>query len=264
MGAFVQVVYGDYGDEKVTSTSKIGGLPVGARMALPDGRLFAHSRVGTTALVAGKLYGGKAGEANTIFIKNVSLAATGAIGATTLSLTMAGTALGANVYDGGYLITASSIGTGIGYLYKVKTAATAASTENSTVQLEPNDKLKVAVGGGTTTVGMRKNEYDSVLLTTADTVGVNTLAGVACATAAASAYVWLQRRGPAAVFGDNSTLIVGTPVIASSSVAGAVATFATASADTAGVRYARNMKLVGVVMSVAASAEFSMIDLQLE
>ena len=262
--AFPSVVYGSFGDEKVTSTSKIGGLPLGQVMELPDGRLFRHSRVGTTSLVAGKLYQGKAGEANTIFIKNVALAATAAVAATSVSITVAGTALGANVYDDGYLITASSIGTGIGYLYKVKSAATTAAGSTSVVSLAENEKIAVALEGGTTTVGLRKNEYDSVLLTTADTVGVNTPAGVSCATAAASAYVWLQRRGVASVFTDNSTLIVGTPVIASSSVAGAVATFATAAADTTGVRYARNMRLVGEVMSVAASAEFSVINLTLE
>lgn len=262
--AFPSVVYGSFGDEKVTSTSKIGGLPLGQVMELPDGRLFRHSRVGTTSLVAGKLYQGKAGEANTIFIKNVALAATAAVAATSVSITVAGTALGANVYDDGYLVTASSIGTGIGYLYKVKSAATTAAGSTSVVSLADGDTVKVALAGGTTTVGMRKNEFDSVLLTTADTVGVNTPAGVACATAAASAYVWLQRRGPVAGFTDNSTLIIGTPVIASSTVAGAFATYPTASADTAGVRYGRNARLVGEVMSVAASAEFSMIFLTLD
>ena len=261
--SFPTVVYGSYGDEKVTSTTKIGGLPLGTEMRLLDGREYSHSRVGASALVAGKLYQGKAGEANTIYIKNVGLAATAAVAATSISITSAGTALGANVYDDGYLFAASSIGTGIGYLYKVKSAATTAAGSTSVVTLEPGDDVVVAMEGGTTKVGMRKNEYDSVLLTTADTIGVNTLAGVACATAAASAYCWLQRRGPAAVFGDNSTLIVGTPVIASSTVAGAVGTFATGAADTAGVRYARNMQLVGIVMSVAASAEFSLINLKL-
>ena len=263
MSTFPNFLFGSFGDEKVTSTSKIGGLPLGTRMVLPDGRVFAHARVGTTALVAGKLYQGKAGEANTIFIKNVALAATAAVAATSVSITVAGTALGAGVYDDGYLVTASSIGTGIGYLYKVKSAATTAADSTSVVSLADGEGIKVALEGGTTTVGMRKNEFDSVLLTTADTVGVNTICGVACATAAASAYVWLQRKGPAAVFTDNSTVIVGTPVIASSSVAGAVATFATAAADTTGVRYARNMQLVGEVMSKAASAEFSIVDLWL-
>lgn len=261
--AFPHTVQGSFGDEKVTSTTKIGGLPLGSRMELPDGRIFRHARVGTTALVPGKLYQGKAGEANTIFIKSVAPNAA-AIAATSITLTMSGTALGADVYNDGYLITASSVGTGIGYLYKVKSAATAASTETSVVSLMPNDTVKVALESGTTTVGMRKNEYDSVLLTTADTIGVNTVCGVSCASAAASAYVWLQRRGPAAVFTDNSTVIVGTPVIASSTVAGAVATFATAAADTAGVRYGRNVRIIGDVMSVAASAEYSIIDLRLE
>ena len=259
--AFPPTVYGDYGDEKVTSTSKMGGLPIGMVMELPDGRRYAHFRVGGTALVAGRLYQGKAGEANTIFIKSVVPNAA-VVGATSVVLTMAGTALGANVYDDGYLIIASSIGTGTGYLYKVKSAATAASTETSAVSLAENDKIAVALNGSTT-VGLRKNQFDSVLLTTADTIGVNTPVGVSCATAAASAYGWLQTDGPAAVLTDNSTLIVGTPVIASSTVAGAVGTFATAAADTAGVRYARNMRLIGEVMSVAASAEFSMINLKL-
>ena len=257
--AFPHTIYGDYGDEKVTSTSKIGGLPLGAKMELPDGRVYRHARVGTTALVAGKLYQGKAGEANTIFVKNTALAATAAVDATSVSITVAGTALGADVYNDGYLMSASSIGTGIGYLYKVKSAATTASGSTSVVTLASNDKVKVAMEGGTTTVGMRKNEFDSVLLATADTVGVNTLAGVSCSTAAASAYVWLQRKGPTAGFTDNTTLVVGTPVTASTTVAGAFGVKPAAS-GLSGKGYME----IGLCMSVAASAEFSMIDLMLE
>ncbi|KKL16382.1 hypothetical protein LCGC14_2496170, partial [marine sediment metagenome] len=54
--AFPNVIYGRYGDEKVAQSTKIGGLPLGQEMVLPDGREFRHSCAQTAAaLVAGKL-----------------------------------------------------------------------------------------------------------------------------------------------------------------------------------------------------------------
>ena len=49
------IIYGDYGDEKVTSSTKIGNLPLGQLMRLPDGRKYRHARSGGTALAVGQV-----------------------------------------------------------------------------------------------------------------------------------------------------------------------------------------------------------------
>ena len=54
--SYPNVIYGDYGDEKVAQSTKIGNLPLGQLMVLPDGRKFRHAQASATALVAGDLY----------------------------------------------------------------------------------------------------------------------------------------------------------------------------------------------------------------
>ena len=54
--SFPNVIYGDYGDEKVAQSTKIGSLPLGQLMILPDGRAFRHTRAHTAqAMTAGYL-----------------------------------------------------------------------------------------------------------------------------------------------------------------------------------------------------------------
>lgn len=259
--SFPHTFYGSYGDEKVTSTSKIGGLPLGTVMMLPDGREYRHARNGGTALVAGSLYEEKAAEAATAFASGEVAVNSAALNAVAINITTtAGTALSANVYADGYLWTASSVGTGRGYLYKVKdhlaTAGTAAATV--VINLHDNDKVAVALQASTTTAGLRLNEYDSVVLTVASTVRTGTLCGVACATAAASAYVWLQSKGPAACLLDG-TILNGQGVVASTAAAGAVAT---AAGTAAGSTISAN-DVIGYAMASAASLKFGPVDLRI-
>ena len=92
---------------------------------------------------------------------------------------------------------------------------------------------------------------------------MNALAGVPACTAAASTYVWLQKKGPAACFLDNTTVIVGMGVTASTTVAGAFATIVLTPADTAGVGINKNNVPLGQVMSVSASAEYALVNLNI-
>jgi len=257
--AFPNILQLQYGDEKVTGLTKI--YPLGQRAETPDGKAYRYARASATAIVAGKLYQGKAGEANTAQINDLAPAGTVSAGDRTLDVTIAGTALGSDVFNDGTLFVASSVGTGIGHTYKVKSASSAAAGSTSTVTLEGNEQITVALESGTTTVGLRKNKYDEVLLSTANTVRVNALAGVSAASAAASAYVWLQTRGEAAVFTDNTTLIIGLPCTASTTVAGAVGgNSAATTLNSNAIGYTK----VGQVVSVAGSAEYSLIDLSIE
>ncbi len=262
--SFPNVIYGEYGDEKVSGLTKLHEL--GMKMELPDGRSFRYARAGGTAVVTGKLYQGKGEEANTsLSSATIALAATVAVGARSVVLTIAGTALVADVFADGYLTIASSVGTGVGHAYKIASNNSCAIGGTTTLTLAGNDEIKVALEGGTTKVGIRKSPFDEVLLTTADTVSVNTFAGVSAASAAASAYCWMQRRGPAAVFVDATTIVVGQPVTASTTVAGAVANVAaTTVGDTRKSRHIIGTNVSGGTSHVAASAEYALIDLEIE
>jgi hypothetical protein len=257
--SFPNIIYGDFGDERIAQSSAIGTLPLGTRMILPDGRMYAHCQASATALVTGKLYQGEAVASGTGNIKSLAVV-TAIAGAYTAVITMSATGgITAGQYDDGYLFSAASTGTGSGYAYKIKTASTAAAASTTTVTLyEP---VKVTMAAGTTTVGLRVNEFKNILLTTADTVRVNTLAGISANSCAAAYYTWIQRKGLAPCLTDNTTLIVGTPATASTTVVGAVGG---ESAATTLNTNALGYTAIGYVVSVAASAEYSLIDLKLE
>jgi hypothetical protein len=254
--AFVNVIQGYYGDEKVAQSTKIGGLPLGTRMVLPDGRIFAHA-LAATVCVAGNIYQGKAVASGTALSEG-KLAATAAVNATSVTVTMAGTgSMTLNEYEDGYLWVGSSTGTGLGRTYKIKGNTAAASTIAGVVHLYENDKITSAIGGTTATVGLRENEFSNVLITTADTAYTNVVAGVAPVAATACAYFWLQRRGPCAV-NAPLTLIIGGPVVASSATAGAAASMIVTAGTT------KILTPIGYDMTSAASAGYSLIYLTLD
>lgn len=256
---FSNKIYGDYGDEKVSDTAKINGLPLGIRMVLPDGREFVHGRASATALVAGSSYQQAAVPADTAMVKALVVNAA-AIGDTTLSITAGGTtAFTVDQFADGYVAVASSVGTGIGHLYKVKTNNSAATGAAATFTLYPNDKIKVALNASSL-VGVRANEYDGVLLTTANTVATGIPAGIAPVAVAASSYCWLQRKGAAAWASAGTVLIAGLPVLASTAVAGQCTV---AFATTAGYLAARNIDIWGHCETIALDTGYAVVFLEL-
>lgn len=262
--AYPNVIYGDYGDERVVSSSKIGSLQLGVKMILPNGKEYLHSKVGGTALVQGKLYQQEALASGTGNIKSLAVIAGSAQeGDRQLTITMSATgAMTKDQYTDGSIFTSSSAGVGgAAYAYTVKTCSSAAAGAASVIGLY--DKIHETIAGGTTLVGVRVNPQANVLLTTADTVGVGTLAGVSCSTAAASSFCWLQTKGPAAVFTDATTPIVGIPVTASTTVAGAIAVENITASSTAGNMIHKSIRTLGICLNVSASTEYSLIDLDI-
>jgi hypothetical protein len=259
---FPNIIYGDYGDEKVTSSAKIGNLPLGIKMVLPDGREFRHAHASAAGCVAGDLYqqnsmAAVAGTSDANLYAGLAVAASAAIGATSLTVTMAGTAaVSKDLLADCYLLVATSSGQGLSYKIKGNTAA--GSTVATTISLDEKDPLKVALAASSTKVGFRQNSYDNILLTTADTVATGVPAGIVPVAVAASYYCWVQRRGPAPALTD-ATLVIGQPVVASSAVAGAVAPFI--SSTTAVIK---NQAALGWAISVAASASYSLVYLTLD
>lgn len=262
--SFPAIHYGNYGDEKTVQTTKIGGLPLGIRMALPDGRMFVHARAGGTAIVVGKLYEAATAAAASDGGYTATLTVAAAtVGATTLSITAgATTAITTDQYEDGTVFLASSTAGGTGYSYKIKSNNSAAAGSAATFTLYPSDGLHEAVAGGTTTAGLRENLYRLVKLTTADTVTTGTYAGVSCATAAASAYVWLARKGEANTFVGGTVISRGEAVVASTGVAGAVADIVTGTAGITSVK--AGAMIVGNALSNGTANGFALVDLKLD
>lgn len=259
--SFPNALEGVAGDEKVVGTDRLHEL--GHEMAFGDGRTFRYARVGGTALVPGKLYQGVGEEANTsLGSATIAPAGTNSAGDREVTLTIAGTALVADVFKDGFLNVASSIGTDVGQMYKIATNNSCAIGATCTITLAGNDKL-VATWNGSTKVGLVKSPFDEVILTTADTVFASAIAGVSCASAAASIYVWLQKTGMATVFTDATTLVEGQPVICSTTVAGAVGSVATTAVTVVGKSKWQIGQVIAGTSSVAASAEYGHINLDL-
>jgi len=251
------LVFGSFGDEKAASSTKIGSLPLGTRMMLPDGRLFAHARASATALVAGYLYQGEAGGSDNI--RNMAVQAAAAIGALQVKLTLgATTATTKDSFADGFLYVNDA--TGEGHNYKIKGNNAAAVSTTATFDLYENDGILVALEAGTSEVGIRKSPFDKVLLKTADTVHVHSYAGVATRAVLANYYCWLQRKGECAVFVDG-TWLLGAGLVASttSACAGMLTPILANSANAE----PELIEVLGRCISVGSSTEYGLVELML-
>lgn len=215
MSSFPSILFGKYGDEKV-SQSTTYGPPLGAKMILPDGREFVHTYCNTAAgLSAGvpilqKVPEGLAGSTD-----NLVVASNAAIGATTVVITMpAGTTVCAAVdqYAGGYLFATND--TGESYSYKIKKSSTAAAASTATFTLEVTDPIVVALAAGTSDVCVRENAFWGVLDRPAGTASGGIPAGVAPKAVSAGYYCWLQRKGEANLLSGGTITATGRPVAA--------------------------------------------------
>ncbi len=220
--AFPNVIYGRYGDEKVAQSTKIGGLPLGQKMVLPDGREFRHSCAQTAAaLVAGKLVmAGSAIADHGCGTADQMAGTVTAIGATSLIVKPGGsTAIGAAYYADGEMLVRD--GTGEGLHYKVKTNNSAATGASCTVGLQDTDGLIVALDA-TSRITLRRNPYFDLLTKTADTVYTGPIVGVPVVAVSAGFYCWIQGKGLGPGFQSAATLaVIGSQVLANTGVAGA-------------------------------------------
>ncbi len=262
---FPGVIYGNYGDEKVAQSTKIGGLPLDTLMILPNGDKFRHAQASATAMVAGDLYmvdtlAALAGSAVVTYLTGMAVAVSAAVGATSVTVTTGGTAsMTKDLLADGYLYVSSTTGAVAG-TYRIKGNAAAASASSMKIDLAENDAIKVALAAGTTTVGVKHNRYKSLTLVAADTTMTGEIAGIAPVAVPASYYCWIRRSGLTNALTDN-TLVVGEPVVASSVAAGAVGPFIIPASGTTKIK---NSDKIGYAVNVSASAQQSLINLTLE
>lgn len=224
-------------------TSNDTGLAVetGQRFKSADGREFVLIQNAGTALVSGVLVQGPV----SIGANHTGLTcATAVIGATTITVTLGGTAVTANQYAGGFAVV--SAGTGIGQTLRIASHPAQTST-SGTVVLTLEDPLSVATLVSDSKVSLTLNPYGaangadvrtsgcvvSPTVATGPTIGV-TLYPIAASTTTVPTYGYIQARGPVACLNGAGTAI-GLDVMPGGSVAGSCVTYVVATRTRIGV-----------------------------
>lgn len=211
MSSLTGPVLAEYQDLFSTSTTAggpNGGLNLGAKAYTGDGREYRFVLAGATTLVPGKL---QQSPVETTGWENLTVVAA-AIGATSITTTSTVTVT-ANAWVGGYV--SITITPGVGYIYKIK-GNPAATSAVVTLQLE--DPLQIALTT-TSRIDIIANPYSGVIVNPATATGTPT--GVAIFPVTNAQYGWIQVTGPTNVLADGA-ITVGTSLVASNGVAGAV------------------------------------------
>lgn len=213
--AYPNYVSGNYGDEKVTSTTEDYGLTIGTRMVLPDGRVFRYA-FSNGAAGAGTTVQSSIAIAN--HDNNEDVAAAAAVGATSVSLTLGATLATADQYANGYL--AMTTAAGEGHLYRIRTHAAVASDGTGTFYLEDGDSIREALTTSSK-FGLVANPYMHVIPAPAGAQTARCV-GVCPAEVADNSYFWVQTWGEALCL-VNGTLVIFTPVrVSDDTTAGSV------------------------------------------
>lgn len=193
----------DLSGNSVNESTNLGGLATTG-----DGRYFRYMLAGATALVPGKLQ-----QTAVEVTGNENLTAVAAsVGATQIVSTSTITAT-ANQYAGGWAMI--TVTPGQGYQYQI-TSHAAFSSAAPTFNI--SDPIVVALTTGSR-IDLVPNPYNSVIVN--PTAATGAPVGVAVAATPAGFYGWIQTKGAANVLVDGA-VTVGTALVASNGVAGAV------------------------------------------
>ena len=190
-------------------------VSLGSRYKGPDeqGRAWRYALAGAANIARGKLNVGATIVANHT---NMSFATAPAVGDSSVSVTLGGTAATADQYQDGWMVVQD--GTGEGRAYPIEGhGAQATTTGNLTVYLK--EAIDTAGAVSESNVDLIKNLYDSVVISVADQddppVGVNNV------SITNAYYGWVQTWGPCAVLMDE-TVSVGGAIEVGESTVGAV------------------------------------------
>ena len=253
-------IYGDYGEQFRAQSTRIGSLPLGTRMILPDGRVYAHARASTAAGVSVGAICVEAATSSSAHVAN--LTASAATGSQTIAVTLTATgAVTKDQFKDGYIFcNDSGAATGEGYVYKVKGNNSGAVSTTVNFFLDDGEKVQVALAAASSEVGLRVNEFDHVLHRAGGTTEVGILAGVPNRAVSSGYYFWAQRRGPCAILSSGTVAIVGNPVACSTVTHGVQAHDSDANTSLAPVSEA-----LGYCISPAgASTDYDLIFLTLD
>ena len=245
--SFTETIVLRPGAEKLSRSTQ-GGTPLGARAVLGE-RVFRWAHNASLALSVNRLI------QESVVVSGhgdgLAVATTAAIGARAVTLTNSTTAITANQYAGGYLWVDNE-----GRAYKIKShPAESTGSGSIVITLEDDDTLIVALTAGTSTCGLRVNQYEDVIVNPTTPTGVPV--GVCLGAITADYYFWLQTWGPCPVL-TNGTLLVGLTVTPGATTAGSVDVCPLNSVDASG-----QQPMVGVVSRFGATTEYSLIDLRI-
>lgn len=225
-------------DQDVRSISATqGGEVLGQLGATSDGRVYAYGLAGSSNLSPGKLTQGAKVVSNDVNRTGVTTTA----GQQQVTFTL-GSTTASNSYYQGFLVV--NAGTGAGQALRVagNTAATAGSSNATTVNLF--DQIITATASSDSKFSLIPNLYSNVVVSdhTAPTAVVPV--GVPNIAVTAANYAWFQVGGECSVLA-NGTPGIGVPVIVSATTDGAV------DVDTVSTT-----PQVGVMVQTAVSTEY--------
>ncbi len=262
--SYPNIIYGDYGDEKITKSTAIGGLPLGQLMILPDGRKFRHAQCGSAASIDnGLILAASAGLAGHGAVASSGIAATAATarnksGDTTVYLTCnSAVSVLLNYYADGFLNVQKSAGNG--YMYRVKENTSCASASAFSVTLYPDDPLKVAFAATSTKVSLRRSPYKEAILASVS-AAIGPVMGVSPTPVTASYYFWVQRSGPASVRTAATAVVVGAPVVTQPVESGSAAPAVSGGAST----QIWDSYFLGLAMEAPDATDAALVNLTLE
>lgn len=244
-------IYKTYGTTAGVGTA---GAKLGTPLDFPDGRRFRLALNGAVALTAGMVAQSVVPSANHV---NIAVQAAADVNTFVVSVTLGATAVVANEYTDGYLYVndAGADTTTEGYLYRIKSHPAAAASGTLAVTLYEDSPLHIALTTNSE-VTLIHNRYRAVIVM--PTTPTAEVIGVAPTAVPANAYFWVQTRGPAAV------ITSGTLVQARSAMAGGASGAVTPWILTEATPNTELQKAIGLVISVNATTEKSLIQLLLE
>ena len=188
----------------------------GQHFDLADGREVVLVSVGGSGIVSGVLCQSSVQVANH---QNLAVVANVAVGATSVTVTLGGTAITANQYAGGYLIV--NAGAGIGQTLKIESHPAQANAAGNVI-LTLSDPVQVALTSAASKVCLLANPYTGVIINPTSATGIPV--GVTLYPLTAGSYGYIVTKGIVSCLNAGGTAIgLG---LAISGTAGALATVA--------------------------------------
>lgn len=254
--AFPTSISGSPGYEKTTTTTQKHRL--GTRMVYSDGRTFYYCKA-AEAITAGKVTMGS--QTASGHLVDLAVAEAAAAGANQIKLTNSTTAItGSGKYTGdfstrgdyvdGYVFINDAAGEG--QIFTIADHSTAGASGTLTIDLYDNDSVQTALTTSSQ-AGLHKPLGHSVEVWDLSDIDGPPL-GVPAHDIASGEFFWNQTTGPAAVL-TNGTVVLGKNVMTGSSADGSVDVMA----DDSSAEF-----LVGAVIAVGATGEYSLVDLQIK
>jgi len=205
--AFPDYVTGLAGWEKQTTSGK--KHPLGTKMVIRD-RTFRYVENAGTAIGEALLCSAQAGIPN--HDETLAVATTAAAGATSVSITLGGTAAEKNEYQDGYIFNNTAAGTAA-LQYRIASHALIGSGGTGTIYIDEPDGLVNAWTAGTDVVGLIGSPWKDIVVSPTTITGWSV--GVTCNTLPASHYGWVQTGGPGLAYLDvASSTVVGSALMA--------------------------------------------------